>query len=65
MNLKIKQATKKGYVECPMGGVFDIAYPTSKFRRGRVQDGGKISPAITCNMTLCVFEGINNKSSDK
>lgn len=40
MNLKIPQATKKGYIEvCPYGA-FDWAYPNSKLRRGRVQRGG-------------------------
>ena len=37
----IKQATKKGYIACKNGGVFDCSYPTSKLRRGRVQGGGK------------------------
>ena len=37
--LKIPQATKKGYIECPIGGCFDWSYPTSKLRRGRVQGG--------------------------
>lgn len=36
----IKQATEKGYIECRIGGVADFSYPTSKFRRGRVQGGG-------------------------
>lgn len=35
----VKQATKKGYIECEIGGVFDTSYPTSKYRRGRVQGG--------------------------
>lgn len=37
--LKVPQATKKGYILCPKGGVFDMAYPGSKLRRGRVQGG--------------------------
>ena len=41
MKLKIPQATKKGYIEVEEGGVFDAAYPESKTRRGRVQDGGQ------------------------
>jgi DNA (cytosine-5)-methyltransferase 1 len=47
----IKQATKKGYIECEVGGVADLSYPTSKTRRGRVQDGGNISPTITATET--------------
>lgn len=45
--VNVKQATKKGYIECKVGGVADLSYPTSKLRRGRVQDGGDISPTIT------------------
>jgi hypothetical protein len=48
LKLKIPQATKLGYIECEPNGCFDWAYPTSKLRRGRVQGGGNISPAITC-----------------
>lgn len=40
--------TKDGYVECEVGGVIYVSYPTSKTRRGRVQDGGKTTPALTC-----------------
>ena len=45
--LKIKQATKQGYIECKVGGCFDSSYPTSKLRRGRVQEGGDVTPTIT------------------
>ena len=45
--VKIKQATKKGYTECKVGGVADLSYPSSKTRRGRVQDGGDVSPGLT------------------
>lgn len=44
MTLKIPQATKKGYIEVPIGGCFDASYPTSKTRRGRVQGGGIYVP---------------------
>ena len=30
------------------GGVCDVSYPTSKLRRGRVQEGGNCSPTLTC-----------------
>lgn len=43
----IKQATKTGYIECDVGGVADLSYPESKTRRGRVQNGGQVSPALT------------------
>lgn len=37
--VKVKQNTKSGYAECELGGVVDLAYPSSKTRRGRVQGG--------------------------
>ena len=40
MQVGIRQATKKGYIEMRVGGVADFSYPESKFRRGRVQGGG-------------------------
>lgn len=46
-NFVIRQATKEGYVEVPEGAVFDGSYPNSETRRGRVQDGGEVSPTVT------------------
>lgn len=61
-NLCIKQATKKGYIEIPPGGVFDASYPESSTRRGRVQDNGKVSPTLTaCGDPPCLYEGIETK----
>ena len=45
--IRIKQATKKGYIECVVGGVADFTYPTSRARRARVQGGGNLSPTLT------------------
>lgn len=45
--IKIKQATKQGWVGCCDGGVADLSYPNSKTRRGRVEQGGSICPTIT------------------
>lgn len=45
--VRIKQNNKKGYAECKIGGVADLSYPDSKTRRGRVQGGGDVSPALT------------------
>jgi DNA (cytosine-5)-methyltransferase 1 len=42
----VKQATKKGFIECDVGGVADFSFPSSELRRGRVQDGGNTSPTI-------------------
>ena len=44
--VKIKQATKDGCVECRIGGVADLSYPESETRRGRVIDGGNVSPTL-------------------
>lgn len=44
--IKIKQATKQGYIECKNGGVADFSFPDSKIRRGRVQGGGEICPTL-------------------
>lgn len=55
--VKIKQATKEGYIECKLGRVADLSYPNSNTRRGRVQGKGQISPAITATETgICRIE---------
>lgn len=55
--VRIKQATKRGFIECLVGGVADLSYPSSKTRRGRVQDGGLICPTITATETgICRIE---------
>lgn len=55
--LRIRQATKKGYIEVPVGGIFDGTYTTSLTRRGRVQGGGEISPTITASGEIYRYEG--------
>lgn len=58
--IAIRQATKKGYIECEIGGVADLSYPNSKTRRGRVQDGGNICPTLTATETdICRIESVN------
>ena len=55
--IKIKQATKQGYIECKTGGVADFSYPESKLRRGRLQGGGDVSPTLTSsNLGVCKVE---------
>lgn len=55
--VRIKQATKDGYIECKVGGVADLSYPESETRRGRVQGNGDISPTITATETgVCKIE---------
>lgn len=49
--VRIKQATKEGYIDCKIGGVADLSFPTSKTRRGRVQDNGDTCPTITTGDT--------------
>ena len=34
------------------GGVFDMSYPSSKLRRGRVQGNGQICPTIPATVIL-------------
>jgi len=45
--LNIRQATKHGSIPIEIGGVLDGSFPSSKTRRGRVQDGGNVCPTIT------------------
>lgn len=55
--IAIRQATKKGYIECELGGVADLSYPESKTRRGRVQENGQICPTISATETgVCRIE---------
>lgn len=55
--IAIRQATKKGYIECEFGGVADLSYPESKTRIGRVQENGQICPTITATETgVCRIE---------
>lgn len=49
--VRIKQATKDGYIECKVGGVADLSYPDSTTRRGRVQEGGDVCPTLTATET--------------
>ena len=53
----IPQATKKGYIEMELPGVCDLSYPNSKTRRGRVQEGGKVSPTLTvASQDICYID---------
>lgn len=42
----IKQATKAGTIKWRVGGVADLSFPTSKTRRGRVQENGNVCPTL-------------------
>ena len=66
VKVAIKQATKKGYIECEIGGVADLSYPDSKTRRGRVQEGGNICPTLTATETgVCRIESAENKPNER
>lgn len=52
----IKQATEKGYIECEEGGVADLSFPNSRTRRGRVQEGGRVSPALTATGSTEIYK---------
>lgn len=45
--LEIKQATKEGSIKVKVGGCYDASYPDSTSRRGRVINGGDVTPTIT------------------
>lgn len=45
--IRIKNNTKQGWIEMVSGGVADLSFPTSKTRRGRVEEKGNIAPTIT------------------
>lgn len=55
--IKIRQATKQGYIECELPGVADFGFPKSKTRRGRVQARGQICPTLMAeNSMILVIE---------
>ena len=61
--LRIRQATKQGYIEVEQGGVFDATYPESTTRRGRVQEGGNIAPTLMASGDApCRYEGVKEPS---
>lgn len=55
--VRIKQATKEGYIECKIGGVADLSFPDSETRRGRVQESGDVCPTLTASESeICRIE---------
>lgn len=65
--LRVRQATKEGYIEVLPGGVVDLSYPTSATRRGRVQEGGLVTPTLTRNTENSIYryEGIMETKDKK
>lgn len=51
--IRIKQATKQGYAVAKNGDGINLAFPTSKTRRGRVID--QKSPTLDCQCNVCVL----------
>lgn len=47
--LRVPNGTKQGYLDANIPCVFDFNRPTSKNRRGRVKEGGKIAGTITAS----------------
>ncbi len=54
--LKIKNATKKGYLEAEKGDIVDFSFPMSKFRRGRVGKGEAHTLDTQCNQAVVVSD---------
>lgn len=54
--IKIRQATKDGFIDCEIGEVADLDYPSSETRRGRVINKGQISPTLTTENIPSVIE---------
>lgn len=52
--IRVKQATKQGYILCENGGVADLSYPNSKLRRGRVQGGGRYVPRLQQGVAIYI-----------
>lgn len=44
--IKIRQATKDGFIDCEIPGVADLNYVSSQTRRGRVVENGNICPTL-------------------
>jgi DNA (cytosine-5)-methyltransferase 1 len=53
--IKIKNATKKGYLEAAEGDGIDLAQPNSKTRRGRVQKESIQTLTTQNNLGVCVI----------
>ena len=53
--MKIRNATKQGYIEVNPGGAFSYAYPESTARRGRVIDDGNVTPTLDTGCQIGVI----------
>ena len=62
--IKIKNATKKGYILIHEGGVLDLSFPDSKTRRGRVIENGNICPTLETGCEIGVIEIVNQEEAN-
>ncbi len=53
--LRVRQATEQGYTDVPVGGVCDLAYPSSQLRRARTVGGGRLVNALMCSAQFYTF----------
>ena len=53
--LRVRQATERGFTDCPPRGAVDLSYPESELRRARTVGGGFLCNALTCGATLATF----------
>lgn len=60
--LRIRQATKEGWIGLKPGGIYDSSFPKSQTRRGRVQRGGQICPTLTASAgnSILYYGGVAN-----
>ena len=58
--MKIKNSTDKGFLECPVGGCFDGQYPKSESRRGRVQENGNVTPTIMAGADNQIYYNVDD-----
>ena len=58
--MKIKNNTIQGYIECPAGGCFDGQFPDSNDRRGRVQEGGNVTPTLTAEGSQGIYYNVDD-----
>lgn len=60
--IKVKNATKKGFIEVKIGGAIDLSYPDSKTRRGRAIECGDITPTLDtgCEVGVISAEDMAN-----
>ena len=56
--IRIKNATKQGYILIHEGGVLDLSFPDSETRRGRVIEDGNISPTLStsCEVGVVIID---------